>query len=55
MPDIQELFLSGTTTEIMPIATVDGRSVANAPGSITRRLQKVFAKRADEMTRAVAA
>ena len=56
MADIQEMFLSGTTTEVMPVTTVDGQKVGSgAPGPITRKLQEAFAKRADEMTRAVAA
>jgi D-alanine transaminase len=39
----EELFLSGTTTEIMPIATVDDRRVGDgAPGSVTRRLREAF-------------
>jgi D-alanine transaminase len=46
LPHVQELFLSGTTTEIMPIATVDGRQVGSgAPGDVTRRLREAFAQR----------
>jgi D-alanine transaminase len=41
----EELFLSGTTTEVMPIATVDNRPVGDgAPGPITRRLREAFAQ-----------
>jgi D-alanine transaminase len=38
-----ELFLSGTTTEVMPIVTVDGREVVDGePGPITRRLLAAY-------------
>ncbi len=44
---IDELFLSGTTTEVMPVTRVDGRPIADGrPGPITRRLQAAFAARA---------
>lgn len=43
-----ELFLSGTTTEVMPIATVDGRPVAGgARGPVVQRLQEAYRRRAD--------
>lgn len=43
---IEELFLSGTTTEVMPIRQVDGRAVGEGvPGPITRRLQQAFRER----------
>jgi D-alanine transaminase len=39
LPDVEEMFLSGTTTEIMPIVRVDGKPVDDGePGPITRRL-----------------
>jgi len=38
-----ECFLSGTGAELMPVAEVDGRSIANGkPGPITRRLTEAF-------------
>ena len=38
-----ELFLSGTTTEVMPIVRVDGREVVDGePGPITRKLLKAY-------------
>jgi len=41
--DIDELFLSGTTTEIMPIVRVDGREIVDGePGPVTRRVQDAF-------------
>jgi D-alanine transaminase len=44
--DADELFLSGTTTEIMPVVRVDGRRVGEGrPGPVTRRLQRAFAER----------
>jgi D-alanine transaminase len=39
----QELFLAGTTMEIMPIVSVDGRQVGNGkPGPTARRLLELF-------------
>ncbi len=41
-----EVFLTGTGAEIMPVISVDGRGVGNGkPGVITKRLQAAFAKR----------
>ena len=41
--DIDELFLSGTTTEIMPIVRVDGREIVDGePGPVTRKVQDAF-------------
>ncbi len=41
--DLDEVFLSGTTVEIMPIVAVDGRMIVDGePGPITRRLLKTF-------------
>ena len=38
-----EAFLSGTTTEIMPIVTIDGKPVADGKvGPITRQIQKAY-------------
>lgn len=41
--DVDELFLSGTTTEIMPVVSVDGRPILDGePGPVTRRLIRAF-------------
>jgi D-alanine transaminase len=41
--DAEELFLSGTTTEIMPIVSVDGKTIGGGkPGAITRRLRDAY-------------
>ncbi len=41
--DIEELFLTGTTTEIMPITRLDGRPVGEGRvGEIARRLQQAY-------------
>lgn len=41
--EADELFLSGTTTEVMPLARVDGRTIGSgAAGPITRRLQEAY-------------
>jgi D-alanine transaminase len=38
-----EVFLVGTSTEIMPIATIDGKPIGDGkPGPITRRLQEAY-------------
>jgi D-alanine transaminase len=40
---VQELFLSGTTTEVMPIAKVDDKIVGNGkPGPVTKKLMEAF-------------
>jgi D-alanine transaminase len=41
---VSELFLTGTTSEVLPIVRVDGRAVCDGkPGPLTRRLQEAFA------------
>jgi D-alanine transaminase len=41
--DMDELFLSGTTTEIMPVVRVDGREIVDGePGPVTRKLIRAF-------------
>jgi D-alanine transaminase len=43
--EIDELFLSGTTTEVMPITRLDGQPVGTGrPGEIARRLQQAYAE-----------
>jgi len=43
---LQELFLTGTTTDVQPIVTLDGRPIGEGvPGEITRRLQKGIMER----------
>jgi D-alanine transaminase len=40
---VSELFLTGTTTEVLPIIRVDGEPVGNGkPGPVTRRLQEAY-------------
>jgi D-alanine transaminase len=51
---VQELFLSGTTTEIMPIVRLDGQNVADGqPGPITRRLRGLYPSWVEEDRAAV--
>lgn len=41
--DLDEVFLSGTTTEIMPIVRVDGREIVDGePGPVTRKIQDAY-------------
>jgi D-alanine transaminase len=43
IPELKEMFLSGTTTDVMPIVKLDGRPVGDGkPGPVTRRLQKIL-------------
>ncbi|MGH7475194.1 MAG: D-amino acid aminotransferase [Longimicrobiales bacterium] len=43
LAEIEELFLSGTTTEVMPIVRLDGRPIDDGePGPITQALQKAY-------------
>ncbi|MFO7846815.1 MAG: aminotransferase class IV [Balneolaceae bacterium] len=41
--DMDELFFTGTTTDIQPINRVDGRPVGSGkPGSVCRKVQKIY-------------
>lgn len=43
LPQAEEAFLAGTTTEIAPIVTIDGRKVGDGkPGPLTRRMVELF-------------
>lgn len=43
IPKLRELFLSGTTTDVLPIVSLDGAPVGDGkPGPVTRRLQKIL-------------
>ena len=43
LSEVEELFLSGTTTEIMPIAKVDNHLIGSGqPGPVTRQLQDAY-------------
>ena len=45
-----EVFLTGTTTEVLPVVRIDGRSVGSgAPGPLTRRLRAAYLARLDEL------
>jgi D-alanine transaminase len=40
---VSELFLTGTTSEVLPIVRVDGQPIADGkPGPTTRRLQQAY-------------
>jgi len=40
-----EVFISNTTMEAMPVSHVDGKKVTNVPGSITKELRKAYRKK----------
>lgn len=45
LASVQELFLTGTTSEVLPITLLNGKPVSDGkPGSTTRRLQAAFLK-----------
>ena len=45
IPGLSEMFLTGTTTDVMPIVQLDGRFVGDGkPGELTRKLQRVLAE-----------
>jgi len=45
IPRLTELFITGTTTDVMPIVRLDERPVGTGkPGELTRRLQKVLSE-----------
>jgi D-alanine transaminase len=45
---VQELFLTGTTTEVMPITRLDGKPIGDGrPGPVARRLQQAYRDRID--------
>jgi D-alanine transaminase len=45
IPKLTELFLTGTTTDVMPVVRLDDKPVGNGkPGELTRRLQRVLAE-----------
>jgi D-alanine transaminase len=47
LPGADELFLTSTTNDVMPVVAVDGRSVGDGtPGPLTRQLAAAFAARA---------
>ncbi len=49
---VSELFLTGTTSEILPIVRVDDRPIGDGkPGPITRRLQQAYAHAVTEFAR----
>ena len=45
LPRLSELFLTGTTTDVMPVVTLDDKPVGKGkPGELTRKLQRVLAE-----------
>ena len=45
IPGLSELFLTGTTTDVMPVVQLDGRVVGDGkPGELTTKLQRVLSE-----------
>lgn len=45
LPRVQELFLSGTTTEVMPVVKLDAHTIGDGkPGPVTRKLQEAYTR-----------
>jgi D-alanine transaminase len=45
LPRLSELFLTGTTTDVMPVVRLDDKPVGKGkPGELTKRLQRVLAE-----------
>jgi D-alanine transaminase len=45
LASVSELFLTGTTSEVLPVVQVDNQPVGDGrPGPVTRRLQEAYAK-----------
>ena len=45
IPGLSELFLTGTTTDVMPVVQLDARYVGDGqPGELTRKLQRVLSE-----------
>jgi D-alanine transaminase len=43
IPKLSELFLTGTTTDVMPVVRLDDKPIGNGkPGELTRKLQRVL-------------
>jgi D-alanine transaminase len=43
LTEVSELFLTGTTSEVLPVVRVDGQKIGEGqPGPITRRLQEAY-------------
>jgi len=54
--DADEAFLTSTTREVVPIVTVDGRTIGSgSPGPVTRALLSGFRRNAQELTKRAAA
>ena len=43
--DAEEVFISNSTMEVMPVTQVDGREIGSAAGEITRALHRAYRKR----------
>ncbi len=45
-----EIFVSSTTSEVMPIVQLDGQSIGDGkPGPLTKKLQSLFLEKIEEV------
>jgi D-alanine transaminase len=50
LPQVTELFLTGTTSEVLPVVRVDDHAIADGkPGRVTRRLQEEYRATVQEL------
>ncbi len=48
--EADELFLTGTTTEVLPVVAVDGRRIGDGrPGRVSTRLREAYLQRVEEL------
>jgi D-alanine transaminase len=49
LPRVSELFLTGTTSEVLGVVRVDGKAIADGkPGKVTRRMQEAYREEVSE-------
>ncbi|UCF86526.1 MAG: aminotransferase class IV, partial [Nitrospiraceae bacterium] len=44
----EEVLISSTTKEVMPVSDVDGRKIGKGVGKLTRRLHKAYRKKVSD-------
>jgi D-alanine transaminase len=50
LEQVSELFLTGTTSEILPVVHVDGQPISGGrPGPVTRQLQQAYQRAVEDL------